>query len=202
MVEPPAGRLGMALGAYGALLANVRDDQWSNATPCPDWDVRQLVNHVVSGNRIFAAIMRGEQLPPSDELARLRSEDVLGDDPLTAYRAAGSELVTAFADPAVLDRVVQAPAGRVPGLVVLHLRVTELLVHGWDLAHATGQAGELPQDLAEEEIAFTRRMFDGGVPRAGRFAEVTQVADDAPALDRLAAELGRDVRTGSPGSVS
>ncbi|MFI5099542.1 MAG: TIGR03086 family metal-binding protein [Actinomycetes bacterium] len=193
MVEPPADPLVTALDAHAALLAGVRDEQWTGSTPCPDWNVRTLVNHVVSGNRMFAAILRGDPLPPPDELARLRARDILGTDPLAAFRSTGAELYTAFGSPGVLDRVVQAPVGPLPGRAVLHLRITELLVHGWDLAHATGQPVVLPEDLAEEDIVFTRGLFAAGVPRQGRFGAAAQVPAGVAAIDRLAAELGRTV---------
>jgi len=94
----------------------------------------------------------------------------------------------------VLERVFQAPIGPAPGAVLLHLRITELLVHGWDLARATGQPAHLPDDLAEEELAFARGLSAPDVPRSGHpFGPAQGVADDAPTIDRLAAYLGRPV---------
>jgi uncharacterized protein (TIGR03086 family) len=184
--------LARALDATGALIAGVREDQWSNPTPCPEWDVRAVVNHLVFGNRMFAAILRGE--PPA-ELASLRqmhSVDLLGDDPVAVYREAGEELQAAFSQPDVLQRVFQVPAGTVPGAVMLHLRITELLVHGWDIAQGTGQAARLPEDLAEEELTFAQGQSAPNVPRTGHpFGPVQETASDAPAIDRLAAYLGR-----------
>lgn len=57
--EPPGG-LAQALDATGQLAAAVRDEQWLDPTPCPDWTVRDLVRHIIGGNRMFAAILRGE----------------------------------------------------------------------------------------------------------------------------------------------
>jgi uncharacterized protein (TIGR03086 family) len=73
----------------------------------------------------------------------------------------------------------------------VHLRVVETLVHGWDLARATGRELDVPAQVAEAELAFSRDLL-GRLP-AGRtpFAPSRPVADDAPALDRLAALLGR-----------
>ena len=86
--------------------------------------------------------------------------------------------------------------GTVPGVVLLHLRITELLVHGWDLAQATAQPPLLPDDLAEQELQFTSGKL-ADIP-AGRhpFAPPQPVPDDAPAIERLAACLGRRVPTG------
>lgn len=190
---PSVDRLARALHATGELIAAVGEDQWSNPSPCPEWNVRGLVNHLVFGNRMFAGILRGEPSPPVEDLPRLRAVDRLGDSPSAAHREAGAELLAAFSRPSVLERVFQAPIGNVPGMVMLHLRVTEELVHGWDLAHATGQPARLPDDLAEDELAFSRTQLDVNVPRSGRFGEAQPVADEAPAIDRLAAFLGRRI---------
>ncbi len=98
--------------------------------------------------------------------------------------------------------MVTVPIGAVPGVVALHLRITESLVHGWDLAHSTGQPTDvLPDDLAEHELQFSRRQLPDLPPGRHPFAPSQPVPDDAPALDRLAALLGRDATTGTAGAV-
>lgn len=201
----PTDRLARALDAAGAVIDAIGNDQWSNPTPCPEWNVRALLNHVVGGNRLFVRVLSGEQMPPPETLAKLRGADQLGEDPPAAFRESGEALMEAFRRPGALDGVYQVPAGRVPGVVALHLRVTELLVHGWDLARATGQPARLPEDLAEEELAFARGVNAPSVPRTGHpFGPVPKISDDAPVIDRLAAYLGRPVtanvagRDGSP----
>ena len=192
--ESPADRLARALDSTATLVSGIRDDQGSNDTPCPEWDVQTLVNHLVSGNRMFAGIVRGEPSPARSELRRLQDSDQLGDDPMRAFREAAAELVAAFDGPDVLERVYEAPIGTVPGEVLFHLRLTEALVHGWDLAHATDQPAALPGDLAEEALAFSSGPTAPDVPRTGHpFGPIRAVADDAPAIDRLAAYLGRPI---------
>ncbi len=187
-------RLGQALDATGAIIAGIREDQWSNATPCPAWNVRTLANHLVVGNRMFARTLRGEPPPPWEELRRLHDTDQLGENPRESYRGAGAELLAAFSEPDVLERIFQAPIGTVPGIVLFHLRLTELLVHGWDLAHATGQRPVFPEGLAVEALAFSSGASAPEVPRTGHpFGPIQTVSDDAPAIDRLAAYLGRPV---------
>ena len=128
-----------------------------------------------------------------EDLTRLRATDQLGDDPLRAHRDAGAELLAAFGEPNVLEHSFWSPVGTVSGAVLLHLRIAEELVHGWDLARATEQVPALPEDLAEDELAFSRSQLDVNVPRTYRFAEAQPIADDASAIDRLAAFLGRRV---------
>jgi uncharacterized protein (TIGR03086 family) len=183
--KDPLDQLGPALDATDQLVAGVRPDQWSEETGCPGWSVRDLVEHVVGGQFAFAAILN--RADPADG-----STDPLGADPTAALRRSGDALRSAFARPGVLDEVFTVPAGTVPGAFALHLRLTELLVHGWDLARATGQPTTgLPADLAEQELAFSRVAIEKIPPDRRPFAPPQPVADDAPAIDRLAALLGR-----------
>ena len=201
MPAAPTERLERALAATRVLVAAVRDDQWDSPTNCSGWTVRGLVNHLVAGSDMFVGVLHGAGPPTPEMIAKLRSADRLGDDAAAAYDRSAAELVAAFGQPDVLDRIYVVPLGRMPGAGMLHLRVTETLVHGWDLARSTGQPAELPSDLAEEELAFARRMITADFARTNRFGSEQPVADDAPAIDRLAAFLGRVV-TGDPSAAA
>src|SRR5579872_599611 len=197
----PADRLKRALGATADIVAGVRADQWNTPTPCAEWNARALLNHLVVGNHLFADLLSGAE-PPSPEQRRASfAVDRLGDDLLAAYRDSASALVTAFRRPGVLEQVFQASIGAAPGAVLLRLRLTEALVHGWDLARATGQPARLPDDLAEEALAFSSGRSAPDVPRTGNpFGPAQPVPDDAPAVDRLAAYLGRRVEFQASGA--
>ncbi|MER6945241.1 TIGR03086 family metal-binding protein [Nonomuraea sp. NPDC000554] len=190
MTSTPVEQLAQVLADTERLVAAVRDEQWADPTPCTDWDVRRLVNHLVVGNRAFASILRGQELSRED-VRRLQAEDALGDKPVAAYRAAADALLAALIQPGVLDRVVTVPIGPAPGIVALHLRMVETLVHGWDLARATGQEPRFPDDIVERELEFTRDQLAGVPADRSPFAPPTPVPGDAPAIDRLAACLGR-----------
>lgn len=192
---PTVEQLARALAATDELIVAVGDDQWSNPTPCPDWNVHDLVNHMVFGSQLFAGVVRGEPLPPIEEIRRLSIVDQLGDDPVRAYRDAGRGLLAAFSEPDALERTYVAPIGPAQGSVLLNLRITEALVHGWDVAQATGQPTALPDDLAEQALAFSRWLLEDRLPRTRRFGEAHQVAEDAPPIEQLAAFLGRAVPT-------
>lgn len=174
----------------GELVGSIRQDQWQLPTPCTDWTVRDLLSHVVGGNWVFAAALgaRSADRPIS-------AAEVLNDDPVAAYREAGDALVAAFREPGALERIVTVPFGTVPGAVALHLRLTELLVHGWDLAHATGIDVSFPADLAQGELDFTRGALAGVPLSPSPFGPPQPITDDAPAIDQLAALLGRSVPT-------
>jgi uncharacterized protein (TIGR03086 family) len=179
--------LDRALVATEAVVAGIRADQWSAPTPCTRLDVREVLNHLVTGNLLFAAIVRGEPRPT-------RGEDHLGDDPLAAFRLAAERLRDGFAAPGALESVYEAPFGTGPGTVLVHVRIVEVLTHGWDLARATGQPADFPDDVAERALAGARRQLAARPhgPDAPFAAEVP-VAQDAPAVDRLAGFLGRPV---------
>lgn len=183
-----------AAAAVLPLVAGLTPDDLARPTPCEAWNVRALVNHLTFGNRLFAGILRGEQPPPLDELLRLRDIDRLGDDPPAALEASVDEFRTAFRQPEVAGQTFPTPAGPMPADVVAAIRVAELLVHGWDLARALHEPATFPDDLAERALGLWRERL-ATMPRhaGGPFGPEQPVRDDAPAIDRLAALLGRTV---------
>lgn len=192
MACAPTDDLATTGRAFGDLVAAVRHDQWSAPTPCAQWDVRALVNHVVTGDDLFARILRGRTSNVSGGLDP-KTEDTLGDDPSATHRRAADDLLAAFRQPDVLSQVFQVPVGTVPGIAAAHLRTVENLVHGWDLARATGQQTRFPDNTVERELEFTRGKLVDVPSDRSPFAPPQPVPDDAPPLDRLAALLGRPV---------
>jgi uncharacterized protein (TIGR03086 family) len=187
MPSAPIDQLSIALDAAERILLAVRDDQWHDPTPCTDWQVRDVVNHMVVGNDLFARIVRHE--PP----ATARAMPGTGPAFLSAYRDSAAALLDAFRQPGMLQEVFTVPVGTVPGIVALHLRIVEMLVHGWDVARAIGYPATFPDDLAEQALAFSRGKLPDIPADRSPFAPPQPVADDAPAIDRLAACLGRSV---------
>jgi uncharacterized protein (TIGR03086 family) len=179
--------LDRSLDATEAVVAGIGAAQWSAPTPCTELDVRSLLNHLVSGNLVFAAVVGDKPLMD-------RNADHLGGAPLTAFQRAAGELREAFAAPGALESVYTAPFGTGPGAALLHVRIVEALVHGWDLARATGQPAAFPDDVAERALAATKRQLTSRPEGPGApFAAEVPVAEDAPAIDRLAGFLGRPV---------
>jgi uncharacterized protein (TIGR03086 family) len=181
-------RFDRAVVAAAAVFDGVKVEQWGDPTPCTEWTVRDLMNHLVGGTRQFISLMSGGG--PLD-----RSLDYLGPDPAGSFRDAAAELRAIFAADGALERLAPTPFGPQPGQFLAEMRVTEMMTHGWDLARATGQSTDLDPELAESLIDNFRRMrarTDGPSSNLP-FDEEQPVADDAPAADRLAAAAGRRV---------
>lgn len=193
MNSPASAELAPVLALVGDLVAAVREEQWGDPTPCSSWDVRGLVGHLVAGNQTSAMALHGTESTSGHEPQQQPATDPLGEDPPAAYQDSASALIAAFAEPGALERIVSVPVGEVPGAALLRLRTVETLAHGWDLARATGQPFDPPTDIVAPALAFTMSQLGAAVPRRDSFADAQPVADDAPAMTRLAAFLGRDV---------
>jgi uncharacterized protein (TIGR03086 family) len=181
--------LGPAAERVAGLLAATRDEQLSDATPCPNTIIGDLIDHIGTLTLAFTAKaekrddgMSSPPPPPSGANLRAGWRERIGHDL--------ERLVAAWRDPAAWRGMTKAggidlPA-EVAGLVVLD----ELIVHGWDLAVATRQ----PYDPATEEIdAAIGFVSSFDAPRDGSlFGPVVPVSAHAPALDRLLGLTGRD----------
>jgi uncharacterized protein (TIGR03086 family) len=182
--DPDTDQLERALAAVGVLIRRIEPGQWESPTPCTEWSVHRLVTHLVGMNLVFAAMLVGE--PPPD-----RREFAVTDLP-DEYDASAALLVDRFRGPGVLDHVLTGPLGSATGRDRLHIRLYDLLAHGWDLSRAIDQPLQLPDDFAEGSLAFATGQLEG-MDRTGRFLPPQPVAESSEALERLAAFLGRDV---------
>lgn len=175
-----------ALAATAALVANVNAEQLADPTPCADFDVRTLLNHLVGGNYRFVKIAHGE----SGETVPLAG-DFVHDDALTPYRASAAAMSQAWADPRLLEKTVHLPFGDFPGAFALGIHTVETIVHGWDLAKATGQPTEIEPDLYAGAWQYSKDI-DGSFRGPGRpFGPAVTAQPDATETDRLMAWLGR-----------
>ena len=182
-VRDPLDQLRRSLTAVAALISGIRPDQWSAPTPCEQWDVHRVVEHLVGMNLVFAAMLAGERPPRSGE--GLRSDELP-----QAFSDSAARLLDAFAEPGALDRSYTGPLGSATGSDRLKIRLYDLLAHGWDLAVATGQPAQLPDDAAEDVLGFVREQLSDDA-RNGRFGPPQTVPDDAPAIEQLVTFLGR-----------
>jgi uncharacterized protein (TIGR03086 family) len=113
-------------------------------------------------NRVFTALLADAPVP------RMAAGDQVEEDPVTAYRETSAALLVAFGQSGALDREYKGPLGTASGAERLQIRLYDLLAHGWDLAQATGQPVDLPDDLVESSVAFARMQL-AQQSRDGRF---------------------------------
>lgn len=174
-----------------ALVRATSSDQYAAPTPCTDWTVRDLITHLIAGNVKYVEIGRGK------EWARGAPAVFLDDDPGEMYRRTLDEMLEAWQQPGTLDRQTSLPVGRGRAELALYLHLGETLVHGWDLARATGQPAPWDAEVVEASLAQFRSWLPARRPPGSPFADASEVTPSAAPIDRLAAYLGRDVGTWS-----
>jgi len=136
-----------AADGFRGAVALVADDQWQLPTPCDGWTVRQVVGHVAAGCRMAATLAEGGTR--QDAIAVL-GIDHLGDDPMSAVDLALERQQDAFGRAGVAEDVFHHPAGDMPGAQVIRFRISDLVVHQWDLSRATGRDETLDPELVTE----------------------------------------------------
>jgi len=171
------------LTQVGPLLAEVvgaiTPDQLDRPTPCAEFTVQGVLEHMIGGATQFAAAYRG-QTPAEPDTA----------DVLAEFGPALNDLAAAINAPGALERTVAAPFGDVPGDTFVRFVVLDGLVHGWDLTTATGQSYSPPDELVAEVDAFAHQILDP--LRDGQtFGLAVDPRPDATPIERLAAYTGR-----------
>ncbi|WP_216213854.1 TIGR03086 family metal-binding protein [Amycolatopsis aidingensis] len=183
-----ASAMSGAADAFRAVVPGVPAGRLAAPTPCAQYDLRGLLNHLLYWAPRLSAAARGLPAPPADggeEVADL----VTGDwpDRLTGF---ADELADALGDPAAWRGMTQMSTP-LPASMVGSMVLCELVVHGWDLAVATGQPFRCRPDVAEAALAAVGGMAEQG-REYGVFGEPVEVAPDASALERTLGLAGRD----------
>jgi uncharacterized protein (TIGR03086 family) len=176
-----------ALESARRSVAGVDSSQWGSPSVCSDWDVRGLLNHIVSGNLWVPELVGGRTI--ADVGDRLDG-DVLGSDPVAAYDASATVAAEAFRRAGAMDAPVAVSYGPVPGAVYCGHRFIDVLVHGWDVASSTGQDTALDPALVEacwEVVEPQMGMLAG----SGMFGTSAPTPAGADRQAQLLALLGR-----------
>ena len=174
------------LAADQALIDALRPTDLASPTPCTGWDVRTLVDHMVYVTLLYTAMLGGEPFPDLHT-------DHLGDDPAVAFRGGAGSLAAAFGQPGVLQRRLPSPFGETSGAAMAQHVTNELLVHGWDLARATGQSTDLVPGVSRESERVLRSWIEALPQIRGLYGREQPAPADAPPADRVAAMLGRQI---------
>jgi uncharacterized protein (TIGR03086 family) len=170
------------------IVGEVRADQLDDMTPCTDWDVRTLLNHII----LWTAYSAEQRAYGESVAEELMSKDFVAEpDYAAGYTAQIGRAVDAWADPAAWEREIGVMGSTTPAADVAALLIAEMVLHGWDLAEATGQKYRCDDAVAAvvlrtvEAQAELFRQYKG-------FAEPVTVPDDAPEIDKALALSGRD----------
>ena len=165
--------------AHG-VIGNVRADQYDNPTPCPEWAVRDLLGHTIG---VVAGLGAAASGAPREAFA-------LGPDPAAQFRQAADTALAAWRTPGIFDEVIDAGPGPMPGRVLAGINLLDTATHTWDLATATGQPAQLPDDLAATVLEVSRATISPGI-RSGRFGPEVPAPPGGGPTEQLVAFLGR-----------
>ena len=177
-----------ALEQAQSVLSGVVPAQFSGTTPCAKWNVKDLSNHLVGGAMMFGSITRGETMPEMSEAPDFTSGDIV-----STFDAAKQSVLAAWQESGVFEREMVFPFGTLPAEVAARVQTMEVVIHTWDLAHATGQIESLDDSLAETVLGFAGAI----VPDSSRNADgepfgfVVAEPDSASPYARLAGLMGR-----------
>lgn len=183
----PTEQLATILPVMCALVDEIRPDQLDNSTPCRNFTVGGVLDHMLAGGTAFAPLFRGEEakgapVPPAD-----------GQVPAAAFRRTMDELLLAMKSPGALDRIVAAPIGDVPGDVFGRFVAFDGLIHSWDLAVGSGQTVTIPEDVVAAVDMFARQALAPEMRDGDTFAEATEAPEGASLLEQLVAFSGRTI---------
>lgn len=168
------------------IVEGVTPDQLSDPTPCAELDVRGLLNHLIGGTLMFSMAAEGQEFKEFRE-----PPDFVANGAAGAYRDATERARKTWGEPGVLDRTLALPTRPMPSRQALRILLVETVVHGWDLAKATGQPATIDPVVAAPILDGLRKVFTTPESRGSFFGPPVEVGDDAPAGDRLVAFLGR-----------
>jgi uncharacterized protein (TIGR03086 family) len=182
--------LAAALDGFQRRLLATRPNHWSSPTPCAEWDVRALVNHVVGELLWVPPLLAGKTIA---ELGDRFDGDVLGDDPVATARQAANALRAEASEPGAMTRTVHLSFGDFSGADYLGQVTSDVIIHTWDLAKATQGDDDLGADL----VAFADDFLGPQIEAwrsAGAFGPAVAVdtGPDATRQERLLASTGRD----------
>jgi uncharacterized protein (TIGR03086 family) len=162
------------------VIANVRTDQYDDKTPCEEWTVRDLLEHMISVVAGLGAAAAGEPAAPFS----------LGADPAAQFEQAATSALAGWRSPGVMDRIVDGGPGPMPGQVLASINLLDTATHTWDLASATSQPATLPDDVATAALEASLATISPEI-RPGRFAPEIAAPGGAGPTERLVAFLGR-----------
>jgi uncharacterized protein (TIGR03086 family) len=166
----------------------VHPEQWPDPTPCPGWDVRALVNHLVSQDRWSVDLLAGATI---GQVGDRFDGDLLGTDPVGIVAEAAKQAEEAVTEPGALDRTVHLSFGETPADEYVRQLLADHLIHSWDLAAAIG----IDRRLDSELVRFCAEWFTERAEmyrHAGVIGPTVDLPEPVGEQDELLAAFGRD----------
>lgn len=182
----PLTRLRAGVDQARPIISAITTDRYDLPTPCSEWNVRQLINHMIGGLVMFRDVGTAGEADPA-----LFGADLIGVDATASFDAAGAAALEAWSAEGKMEGTAKLPFGEFPAAFALQLPAMDMVVHGWDLAKATGQEVDWDGGLVAETRAFCEATFTTAEFRGNDFAPAVEVDGDADDLSRLVAFLGR-----------
>ncbi|OOC54068.1 MULTISPECIES: TIGR03086 family metal-binding protein [Nocardiopsis] len=176
---------GTAMGEFDRRVREIRLTDWALPTPCADWDVHDLVNHLTTEQLWVPTLLGGARV---EEVGDRFEGDNLGEEPITTWEVASREARTAWLAPSSLESTVHLSFGDAPAELYLWQMTFDLTVHAWDLARALGVDETLDPDLVKEVHTWASGQGFGPGPM---FDAPVEVGPHAGVQDRLIALTGR-----------
>ncbi len=183
----PSEQLSIILPTLSAMVDRIEPTQLNNPTPCTEFTVHDVLDHMIVGGGSFAYWFRGEEAPGTN------APPVYGWVPAAEFRNAMDELLDAVKSPGAMERTITAPVGEMPGSTFAQFVAFDGLIHGWDLASATGLDYELPPAVIASVDEFARGALTSEMRDGDTFKEATTAPDDASQHERLVAFSGRSL---------
>ncbi|WP_354638843.1 TIGR03086 family metal-binding protein [Kitasatospora camelliae] len=177
-----------ALDTFGRHVRAVTPGQWDDPTPCTDWTVRDLVNHLAAEQLWVPEMLAGRTVA---EVGDRFDGDVLGEDPVALWTAAAEAARAGFAEPEALERTVRLSYGPRSAAGYCREMTVDAIIHAWDLAQGIGADARMPEAAARWALAEVTPYADA-LPSSGLFAPAVPVAEDADPQTRLLGLVGRD----------
>ncbi len=169
-------------------IEGIKSDQWEQMSNDDPWTVRDLVNHITSGNLWIKPLIEGKTIA---EVGDQFDGDVLGDGPVKAWKDSLAGAIEAFSAQGAMENIVHLSYGDFPGKSYAGDMSVDNLIHGWDIAVSTDQPDELPEELVQAVWNLIEPSLKG-IQESGMFGTPVKVAEDANLQTKLLGALGRD----------
>jgi uncharacterized protein (TIGR03086 family) len=183
--------LGPAAAQMASLIGAVGNEQLGLRTPCEDYTVEDLIKHVDGLSQAFTAAAE-KNLGPMTSAVPGGEAPPLGDGWRSRIEEQLHTLAAAWRSPEAWEGMTQAGGVHLPGPVAGMVAADELVIHGWDLARATGQPFDCDPGSLQAATRFVEEMSEPGQSRDGLFGPAVPVPDGATPLERVIAMSGRD----------